>query len=123
MNHHHSYSILVTGIARFYLIKLIKEHPHPLALVEALDENSMVEGKSLFCILNISVKSRVYFLSGPEFDTTLIPIQLFFTEFHAGSSELKALVREFRSHALELLDMLDSSLPIVARLRVCKHYY
>ena len=39
-------------------------------------------------------------------------------EFHAGSSELKALVREFRTHALELLDMLDSSLPIVAKLKV-----
>ena len=45
MNHHHSYSILVTGIARFYLTKLLKEHPHPLALVDTLDENAMVEGK------------------------------------------------------------------------------
>ena len=45
MNHHHSYSILVTGIARFYLTKLLKEHPHPLALVDTLDENTMVEGK------------------------------------------------------------------------------
>ena len=40
------------------------------------------------------------------------------TEFHAGSSELKALVREFRSHALDLLDLLDSKLPIVAKLKV-----
>ena len=48
MNHHHSYSILVTGIARFYLTKLIKEHPHPLALVETLDENAMVEGINSF---------------------------------------------------------------------------
>ena len=46
MNHHHSYSILVTGIARFYLTKLLKEHPHPLALIDTLDENAMVEGKS-----------------------------------------------------------------------------
>ena len=40
-----SYSILVTGIARFYLTKLLKEHPHPIALVEAIDENALVEGK------------------------------------------------------------------------------
>ena len=44
-------------------------------------------------------------------------------EFHAGSSELKALVREFRSHAIDFLDMLDSSLPIVAKVKVwCKKY-
>ena len=48
---------------------------------------------------------------------------IFFQEFHAGSSELRALVREFRSHALELLDMLDSSLPIVAKLKVCFRNY
>ena len=41
----HSYSILVTGIARFYLTKLLKEYPHPIALVEAIDENALVEGK------------------------------------------------------------------------------
>ena len=44
MNHHHSYSILVTGIARFYLTKLLKEHPHPLALVDTLNETTIVEG-------------------------------------------------------------------------------
>ena len=43
---------------------------------------------------------------------------IIFIEFHSGSSELKALVREFRSHALDLLDRLDSSLPIVAKLKV-----
>ena len=48
MNNQHSYSILVTGIARFYLTKLLKEHPHPLALVEAVDENALVEGKPTF---------------------------------------------------------------------------
>ena len=42
----HSYSILVTGIARFYLTKLLKEYPHPIALVEAIDENALVEGKT-----------------------------------------------------------------------------
>ena len=57
MNHHHSYSILVTGIARFYLTKLIKEHPHPLALVETLDENAMVEGINSFYTFYISRKS------------------------------------------------------------------
>ena len=57
MNHHHSYSILVTGIARFYLTKLIKEHPHPLALVETLDENAMVEGINSFYTYYISEKS------------------------------------------------------------------
>ena len=44
--HQHSYSILVTGIARFYLTKLLKEYPHPIALVEAIDENTLVEGKT-----------------------------------------------------------------------------
>ena len=44
--HQHSYSILVTGIARFYLTKLLKEFPHPIALVEAIDENALVEGKT-----------------------------------------------------------------------------
>ena len=44
--HQHSYSILVTGIARFYLTKLLKEYPHPIALVEAIDENALVEGKT-----------------------------------------------------------------------------
>ena len=43
--HQHSYSILVTGIARFYLTKLLKEYPHPIALVEAIDENALAEGK------------------------------------------------------------------------------
>ena len=41
----------MTGIARFYLIKLLKEHPHPLALVDAVDENAMVEGKFSFGFL------------------------------------------------------------------------
>ena len=35
----------MTGIARFYLTKLLKEYPHPIALVEAIDENVLVEGK------------------------------------------------------------------------------
>ena len=48
MNNQHSYSILVTGIARFYLTKLLKEHPHPLALVEAVDESALVEGEHAF---------------------------------------------------------------------------
>ena len=43
-------------------------------------------------------------------------------EFHAGSSELKALVREFRSHALDFLDLLDSKLPIVAKLKVSRQW-
>ena len=38
----------MTGIARFYLTKLLKEYPHPIALVEAIDENALAEGKKYY---------------------------------------------------------------------------
>ena len=109
----------MTGIARFYLTKLLKEHPHPLALVEAVDENALVEGEPAIlhaCSITY-ILSYIYFNKGTYTNIKLYNTMILI-EFHAGSSELKTLVREFRTHALELLDMLDSSLPIVAKLKV-----
>ena len=97
----------------------MKEYPHPIALVEAIDENALAEGKKyygpvIFYSRNIIWKEFKYYNAWWFNITSKIRI----TEFHAASSELKALVREFRSHALDFLDLLDSKLPIVAKLKV-----
>ena len=48
----------MTGIARFYLTKLLKEYPHPIALVEAIDENALVEGKKHYGTLILSSRYK-----------------------------------------------------------------
>ncbi|XP_056137775.1 lon protease homolog 2, peroxisomal isoform X1 [Lampris incognitus] len=70
------YTLLITGLCRFRVSSLLKEHPFPLAEVEQLDQYTSSEG-----------------------------------------GELGELSHKFYQAALQLVGMLDMSVPVVAKLR------
>ncbi|XP_026287713.1 lon protease homolog 2, peroxisomal isoform X1 [Frankliniella occidentalis] len=76
-----SFTLLVTGLCRFRLDKLVMEVPYPVGVVTQLDKLSIDD------------------------------------EDDDENPEFAALVENFRSESTKLLDMLDVSSPVVARLK------
>lgn len=75
----HQFTVVVSGLCRFKLEKIIMDDPYPVGIVRILE---------------------------PESDE----------EIHVDS-ELTVLIEEFRSSVARLLDILDSSMPTVARVK------
>ncbi|XP_066541270.1 lon protease homolog 2, peroxisomal [Hoplias malabaricus] len=75
------YTLLITGLCRFRVVKLLREQPFPLAVVEQLDRlEQYTEGEQL-------------------------------------DGELGELSQRFYQAAVQLVGMLDMSVPVVAKLR------
>ncbi|ESO82781.1 hypothetical protein LOTGIDRAFT_109034 [Lottia gigantea] len=77
-----AYTLLVTGLCRFKVDKLLQESPYPVATVTQLDK------------LGTDDKGNV-----------------------SGDEELITLAEHFREQASKLVEMLDVSIPVVAKLK------
>ncbi|KAK6186413.1 hypothetical protein SNE40_008453 [Patella caerulea] len=77
-----AYTLLVTGLCRFKVDKLLQESPYPVATVTQLDK--------------LVADDKVY---------------------DSSDEELNSLAENFREQAAKLVEMLDVSIPVVAKLK------
>jgi len=99
-----AFTLLVTGLCRFRVDRIVMEVPYTVATVTQLDKLSIEDG--------MYHKNKFLIYAGAH--SSLIDI---FTD-DDENPEFASLVESFRGEATKLLDMLDVSSPVVARLKV-----
>ena len=129
------YTLLVTGLCRFKLVSVIQEHPYLVATVNQLDDIKNISGEgermmmyTLFSLFFFKLKLNDIKNIGREGEIILskkyivmeccVIAYSFHSFFVTDDAQVAELVAEFKEASKKLIDMLDISLPGVAKLKV-----